>query len=326
MIYLTQLVEELNRLAPLDRMTATAKEIRTVTTAGEPVSLSEKPEFGTIKLYHANGSEITDFTANYITGTVTAIGLEDDDQFIANYRYSAAKSVTESALREVGRRLALRTVADITFVDGIATLPSGFVSLEWMKQSDTSDVDLLGGGGNCSDNGDCYQCGTCRIFVRGGEIILNPVPVVDVDIQICYLSNYEVQNDGSIPGLTRDRADLVILKALSLAYSYLGSSSVFSNPVSTTSQSSSGGSSSGSYNVEREEGLIETQFRIGDEMYQKRWEAKSDTADFTNTQAKTFVEMASHYERMFEDRIVMIDGIAKQNAPRGGYRKKMLNL
>ncbi len=174
------------------------------------------PLVGTVTAMNINGVALaaTEYTINYGTGVIAFPMFTVGDQVIVTYQFDLADELIRQAVNDLGRRLPRRNVTQTVMCDGVAQLPPDLQTLISVTEilEDCCQVPCAVCGGGCN-------CEACGLFVSGAQLVMNPAPCEDKQLELCYTGGYPLDKCCCFAGLTPELADLVLLKAQAIAYS-----------------------------------------------------------------------------------------------------------
>lgn len=318
MISLKDLSSELKAIVPVGGLLSLHRQIVKDVNPGDMVNFEFAPEIGTVKIQLANGESVadSDYDVDYIhyRFSLDEVKYPDIQSLIVTYKKDTSTDYVTRAVRDLGQRLPQRAVAHVRIgTNGYGDLPDTFQSIIELSEIVECDETDPGCGGtttsSCSQSGDCYECSYCRTFVRGDKLVVHPLPPQAFSVEICYLGGFPLNSRGYFEGLSREFADIAILRATAIAYR---------SPQMTEYAISSGGSSI-TISGESSGDLIELSHEAGDQRTTQRWESASKS--FFD-RSKTLTSTADTYDREYERRIWAIQGISKVGTRKGGFRDK----
>jgi len=305
MISLNDLVAELKTIVPIGGLLAQYKEVLSITSNGQAKTLTYPPYIGSVTVQTSSGDDIksTDYTVNYVTNTVTL----DDTTYpapisvIVTYKHEVAEDYIKKAVRDLGQRLPQRGTATVTIgTNGIAPLPDTFQNLISYDSQATDTVD------NCTVTSGASS--PCSLFVRGDSLIANPAPDAAYDVDICYWGGFPLVSN-NYQGLTKEFADIAMLKAITITYRSPQMTEAAVNAGSTSTQSTAGDGGD----------LIELTYEVENQRTVQRWEGAGKSFQ---DRAKAINSVASDYEKQYEAKVSSVQGVTKVGFRRGGYREQ----
>lgn len=307
MISLADLVAELKTIVPIGGLLAQYKEVLSITSNGQAKTLTYPPYIGSVTVQTSGGEDIkaTDYTVNYVNNTVTLDGADYPAPIsvIVTYKHEVAEDYIKKAVRDLGQRLPQRGIATVTIgTNGIGTLPDTFQNLI-SYDSPITDIE-----DNCTVTNGAQS--PCNLFVRGDSIVANPAPDAAYDVDICYWCGFPLIS-GNYQGLTKELADIAMLKAIAITYRSPQMTEAAVNAGSATSTNTNGGD------------LVELTYEIEDQRTVQRWEGAGKSF---YDRAKAIKSVASDYEMQYEAKVSAVQGVTKVGFRRGGYRDQHWRL
>jgi len=216
MISLYELTRALGALLPVPVTGYARNQVYMLAGPIPHLTLPCLPLVGTVTVLTINGVPLatTDYTVNYGTGVIAGLGLAVGNQVIVTYQFDLTDELVRQAVNDLGRRLPRRAVTQTVMEDGIAQLPTDLQTLISVTEilADCCQAPCSACDGGCN-------CESCGLFVSGAQLVMNPAPCEDKQLEICYTGGYPLDNRCCFEGLTPELADLVLLKAQAIAYS-----------------------------------------------------------------------------------------------------------
>ena len=303
MIPLADLVAELKRIVPIGGLLAQYQEVLSITANGQAKTLAYHPYIGsvTIQLSDSEVVKTTDYSVNYINNTVTLNGTKYPAPIsvIVTYKHEVAEDYVKKAIRDLGQRLPQRGTATVTVnTSGIGTLPDTFQNLISYDSPASTVID------DCTVTNNTTT--PCSLYVKGDTLVVNPAPSAAYDVGICYWGGFPLVG-GNYQGLTKEFADIAMLKAIAITYR---------SPQMTEAAVNSGSSSSNATNANGGD-LIELTYEVEDQRTVQRWEGAGKSFQ---DRAKAINSVASDYEAPYAATVSAAQGVTQVGFRRGGYR------